>query len=113
MPPEVTWREGLHVEALVKHVTSEAAVKCHYGAEWDKQHCPGIIKKVEKVLANARSKVRQTIITATYVLPDGRIKDVALNKRSIIIISHLPSEQNNEATTPNAVSINTPCRTTY
>jgi hypothetical protein len=113
MPPEVTWREGLHVEALVKHVTSEAAVKRHYGAKWDKQHCPGIIKKVEKVLANARSKVRQTIITATYALPDGRIKDVALNKRSIIIISHLPSEQNNEATTPNAVSTNTPCRTTY
>jgi hypothetical protein len=89
MPPEVTWREGLHVEALVKHLTSEAAAKRYYGAEWDKRRCSGIVKKVENVLANARSKVRQTIITATYVLPDGRIKDVALNKRSVILVSHL------------------------
>ncbi len=53
------------------------------------------LKKSKNVLANARSKVRQTIITATYVLPDGRIKHVALNKRSVILVSHLPSEQNN------------------
>ncbi len=69
------------MEALVKHVTSEAATKRYYGAEWDKRHCLGIIKKVKKVLVSARSKVRQRIIiTATYVLPDGRMKDVALNK---------------------------------
>jgi hypothetical protein len=97
-----------HVEALVKHLTSEAAAKRHYGAEWDKRRCSGIVKKVESVIVNARSKVGQTIITATYVLPDGRIKDVALNKHSVILVSHLPSEQNNEATTPNAVSTNTP-----
>jgi hypothetical protein len=96
------------VEALVKHVTSEAAVKHYYGAEWDKQHCSGIIKKVKNVLTNARSKVRQTIITATYVLPDGRMTDVALNKCSVTIVSHLPLEQNNAAiTTPNAVLTNT------
>jgi hypothetical protein len=48
MPPEITWREGLHMEALVKHVTSEVAAKCHYGAECDKRHCSGIIKKSKK-----------------------------------------------------------------
>jgi hypothetical protein len=31
------------------------------------------------------------------------MKDVALNKRSINIVSHLPSEHNNKATTPNAI----------
>jgi hypothetical protein len=89
------------VEALVKHITSDAAAKWYYGADWDKQRCSGIIKKVEKVLPNARSKVRQTIKTATYVLPDGRMKDVALNRRSIIIVSLQPSDQNNGATTSN------------
>jgi hypothetical protein len=47
------------VEALVKHVTREAAAKHYYGAEWDKRHCSGIIKTVKKVLTDARSKVRQ------------------------------------------------------
>jgi hypothetical protein len=101
MPSETTLREGLHVEALVKHITSDAAAKRYYGADWDKRRCSGIIKKVDKVLPNARSKVRQTIITATYVLPDGRMKDVALNRRSVIIVSLQPSEQNNGATTSN------------
>jgi hypothetical protein len=110
MPSETTLREGLHVEALVKHITSDAAAKRYCGADWDKQHCSGIIKKVEKVLPNARSKVRQTIKTAAYVLPDGRMKDVALNRRSIIIVSLQPSEQNNGATTSNvsANPLNTP-----
>jgi hypothetical protein len=40
-------------------------------------------------------------MTATYMLPDGRMKDVALNRRSVIIVSHQPSEQNNRATTSN------------
>jgi hypothetical protein len=101
MPSETTLRERLHVEALVKHISSDAAAKRYYGADWDKRRCYGIIKKVEKVLLNARSKVRQTIITATYVLPDGRMKDVALNRRSFIIVSLQPSEQNNGATTSN------------
>jgi hypothetical protein len=35
-------------EALIKHVTSEATAKPHYGAEWDKRHCSGIIKKSKK-----------------------------------------------------------------
>jgi len=40
MPSETTLREGLHVEALVKHITSDAAAKRYYGADWDKRQLP-------------------------------------------------------------------------
>ncbi len=65
------------MEALVKHITSDAAANRFYGAEWETARAPGVIIRVEKVLPNARSKVRQTIITAQCCLPDGREKDVS------------------------------------
>jgi len=87
MPPKSKKEEikvGQHVEALVKHVTSDAAAKRYYGAEWDKRRCPGIVVRVEKVLTNTKAKVKQTMVTATYSLPDGRQKSVDLIKRSLI-----------------------------
>jgi hypothetical protein len=30
-----------------------------------------LVKRVEKIFANAKSKVRQTIVTTTFLLPDG------------------------------------------
>ncbi len=78
------------MEALVRHITSDAAAKRFYGADWDKARALGVIVRVEKVLPNARSKVRQTIITAKYRLPDGREKDISLNKRSIVFTNQAP-----------------------
>jgi hypothetical protein len=36
---------------------------------------------------NVRSKVKQTIIIVTYVLPDGRMKDVALNNAPLLLLA--------------------------
>lgn len=78
---------GQDVETLVQHVTSEAAVKWFYGAEREKSWCPSIIKRDKKIFLNTRSKDRQTIVTATFLLPDGRRNDVDLSKCSIMVIS--------------------------
>jgi len=81
---------GQRIEALVKQITSDAAAKRFYGAEWDKQRCPGIVTRVEKVLTNPNGKVKQTMVTAIYSLPDGRKKSVNLNKCSVYITDESP-----------------------
>jgi hypothetical protein len=83
---------GQRIEALVKQITSDAAAKRFYGAEWDKQRCPGIVTRVEKVLTNPNGKVKQTMVTAIYSLPDGRKKSVNLNKCSVYITDESPPE---------------------
>jgi hypothetical protein len=94
---------GQRIEALVKHVTSDAAAKRFYGAEWDKQRCPGIVTRVEKVLTNPSGKVKQTRVTATYSLPDGRQKSVNLNKRSVYIVT----DESPPANPPNTTTATT------
>ncbi len=90
MPADPWLQAGDSVEALVKQITSDAAAKWFYGAECDMAWAPGVIIRVEKILPNARSKVRQKIITAKYCLLDGREKDVSLNKPSIAITNQAP-----------------------
>jgi len=97
---------GQRIEALVKHVTSDAAAKRFYGAEWDKQRCPGIVTRVEKVLTNPSGKVKQTMVTATYSLPDGRQKSLNLNKRSIYIVTDESPPANPPNTTTTATTTN-------
>jgi hypothetical protein len=101
MPADPRLQVGGSVEALVKYITSDAAAKRFYGAEWDTARAPGVIVRVEKILPNARSKVRQTIITAKYRLPDGREKDVSMNKRSVVFTNQAPPATSNPTGTSN------------
>ena len=82
MPTDLRRVAGSKVQALAKHVTSDAECKRLFGSNWDTKLLPGVVISAVSKTLPGRSRA-SWLIVARYVVTGQREKEVELNSRSV------------------------------